>query len=168
MFIQRSECSTKHTNNRQNPDFSLPNRIAINEMFMCQQTRVNPPCGRRADEHHPATFQWGWHFLSCFSHQFTLTDEWFSVQSAHSSVRWCRVSISPLVQYNLNWYAFYMLCDPMWIFYEPRPVFHVHISSWASEPHTFLMHSFVDTQTLLITHSVDSQTTARKSSLKIY
>lgn len=87
--------------------------------------------------------QWGWHFLSCFSHQFTSTYRRVDTVSSlptYSSVRWCRMSVSPLVQSNLNWHAFYMLCDPMWIFYEPRPVFHVHISSWASEPHTFLMH----------------------------
>lgn len=30
-----------------------------------------------------------------------------------------------------NWHAFYMLCDPAWMFHEQQPVFHVQVSTGA-------------------------------------
>lgn len=57
------------------------------------------------------------------------------------------MSVAPPVwsMYNLswNWQAFYMLCDPVLMFYEQQPMFHVQVSTWDDSIHRDYTHTHI-------------------------
>lgn len=68
----------------------------------------------------------------------------YSVQSAcilmiQTCVLWCRMPVAPSVgssfHLSCNRHGFYMLCDPVLMFYEQQPAFHVHVSTWVYSIH---------------------------------
>lgn len=149
-IIHFSECSTEHTRNLSKIlVFSLPNRILVNEMFIGQKTfscEYSNWEGPKAvcNEHHRPLFTLmptlPEPFLSpvhkCFQPSgYSVQCAYMDILMIKAYILWCRMPDAPRVSslgsLSWNWHAFYMLCNPVLMFYEQQPVFHVHVSTWS-------------------------------------
>ena len=147
------ECSTKHSRNvSEILVFFLPNRILVNEMFNCQKASCVSTITGRGPE--PSVMNTSGHF---FTPVLTLPEPFlssvhepdeYSVQCAYifmspAYIPQCRMAVASRVgsSRSLSWsrHAFYMLCDPVLMFHEQLPLFHV--STWAYSIHRECMYT---------------------------